>query len=695
LKLFDATNETTTRRTQDDNRTISRTGVMSTTSSFFFIRILLCCLVLFPIPCMARSYDKKATLTIFDFTSWSYRAEIAGFGNPMNDQMVYHATLMTPPTNYSQLCQVPDSLTEEALRQQQQEEATENNSTENNSTNQPTTNTTTTTSPTPWEFEGPVGLLVSLGGCDVMTKALVALDLHKRVTKDLKYIVFYNNDPNDPDNIATLSLSSSSSKLTSSSNSSHHQHHVRDMDWENGYLENITETLNGQERNDVLGMVFVSVSTGTGTAILGRMYRLAAATGSRPEFQNPNRNDDHEYRQWHLPMVLEKVAESIRPGSGPVFNNDGGGRYPHSYGGEANGSFYWFRFVLFALLIVSPCLRAAYLWWVGGGRIQFRRDVETGRIIGLQYIPPMSNWFGIHHHNIQDGETIHNTLSLEQVMALPEIFYQAPPETEPSKKLASGVNKCSCAVENADKGAMNDHEKNMIDQASDNDDVMSITKHNNSNDKRHDDGDDDARSERTNEVESLDETVANSGSISDNGDVVIIRVSSGEDNIESEDYKGAIETKEDNPLHLSSAEMETVANVDSLEISDCDSCAFGVSPSAKSKSEGVPDEEQPAEGSSSSRQPMGPYTTTTCTTCSICIDEFEVDERLRLLPRCGHAFHTECILPWLTERQGCCPLCKTSVMETDDDEGTEAGDGVEEGNGQRNSDVLNHNNAPL
>ena len=48
--------------------------------------------------------------------------------------------------------------------------------------------------------------------------------------------------------------------------------------------------------------------------------------------------------------------------------------------------------------------------------------------------------------------------------------------------------------------------------------------------------------------------------------------------------------------------------------------------------------------------------------CSICLDEFEEGEKLRLLPRCNHAFHTDCILPWLTERQGCCPMCKTPVL---------------------------------
>ena len=58
---------------------------------------------------------------------------------------------------------------------------------------------------------------------------------------------------------------------------------------------------------------------------------------------------------------------------------------------------------------------------------------------------------------------------------------------------------------------------------------------------------------------------------------------------------------------------------------------------------------------------------TTSTACAICIDEFETGERLTLLPRCKHAFHRECIHAWLIERQGCCPLCKTDVLEPDPD----------------------------
>ena len=56
------------------------------------------------------------------------------------------------------------------------------------------------------------------------------------------------------------------------------------------------------------------------------------------------------------------------------------------------------------------------------------------------------------------------------------------------------------------------------------------------------------------------------------------------------------------------------------------------------------------------------HNTTTCTACSICIDDFVAGESLVLLPRCRHAFHRDCIHPWLTERQGCCPLCKTDVL---------------------------------
>ena len=49
-------------------------------------------------------------------------------------------------------------------------------------------------------------------------------------------------------------------------------------------------------------------------------------------------------------------------------------------------------------------------------------------------------------------------------------------------------------------------------------------------------------------------------------------------------------------------------------------------------------------------------------TCSICIENYQCKERVRALP-CGHIFHTDCIVPWLTQRSSCCPICKEPVRK--------------------------------
>ncbi|GMN61557.1 hypothetical protein TIFTF001_030650 [Ficus carica] len=48
------------------------------------------------------------------------------------------------------------------------------------------------------------------------------------------------------------------------------------------------------------------------------------------------------------------------------------------------------------------------------------------------------------------------------------------------------------------------------------------------------------------------------------------------------------------------------------------------------------------------------------TDCSVCLSEFEENEKLRLLPKCNHAFHVPCIDTWLKSHSSC-PLCRSNI----------------------------------
>ncbi|KAG8376045.1 hypothetical protein BUALT_Bualt09G0022800 [Buddleja alternifolia] len=50
--------------------------------------------------------------------------------------------------------------------------------------------------------------------------------------------------------------------------------------------------------------------------------------------------------------------------------------------------------------------------------------------------------------------------------------------------------------------------------------------------------------------------------------------------------------------------------------------------------------------------------------CAVCLSKFEDIEILRLLPKCKHAFHIDCIDQWL-EKHSTCPLCRQKVSLED------------------------------
>ncbi|XP_058068052.1 RING-H2 finger protein ATL43 [Magnolia sinica] len=50
--------------------------------------------------------------------------------------------------------------------------------------------------------------------------------------------------------------------------------------------------------------------------------------------------------------------------------------------------------------------------------------------------------------------------------------------------------------------------------------------------------------------------------------------------------------------------------------------------------------------------------------CAVCLNRFEPAEVLRLLPKCKHAFHVECVDTWL-DAHSTCPLCRYRVDPED------------------------------
>ncbi|XP_030443711.1 RING-H2 finger protein ATL78-like [Syzygium oleosum] len=49
--------------------------------------------------------------------------------------------------------------------------------------------------------------------------------------------------------------------------------------------------------------------------------------------------------------------------------------------------------------------------------------------------------------------------------------------------------------------------------------------------------------------------------------------------------------------------------------------------------------------------------------CIICLSEFATNDRVRILPKCHHRFHVQCIDKWLNSHSSC-PTCRHCLIET-------------------------------
>jgi RING-like zinc finger len=450
-----------------------------------------------------------------DLYGKAYPGRVADFGNQDGDRLfLENLNLLLPPFNQSHLCEYPPEAWAAAKV---------------NNSNKESDDGTINVVQGSTRDNMLAALLVSYGECHPSQKVRVAAELQRNYTRygKVTHLVIYNNNVENLDELHTL-----------------------------------TTFVNETDFQDI-NVIFVSTQSGSD------ILESIQSEESRQRIASPFLFEDgNEF--WYYAVSFREhqndAADSAfgGGGGGSNFNHNDNhygtdSSYPYQrgeyYGPPESDDFYWFRLLVFCMLVVSPCFRAGYLWYAGGGRIRLRYN-EDGRVVGLQYIPPMPYWFGPRPEGDSYAPPT-NRMTEEDVMALPVVVFNAA----------------------------------LVDQST----------------------------------------------------------SYYRDNLEQAQPQEQSQPQQQRQSELLDEDMNK------------DSASRGASPTNATDLEQAGGDAKATED-----EPAPPRQST----CSICIDDFEDGERLRMLPRCRHIFHTDCILPWLTERQGCCPLCKTEVMEQEPGEGS-------------------------
>ena len=181
----------------------------------------------------------------------------------------------------------------------------------------------------------PVALLVAVGGpCSTEDKARIMLQMQTNFSSYLKVLLLYETN----------------------------------QKYANWFISLAPDSAEPPPELDNVGIVYFPFRH------LPRMkVQLNSVRKGNPMFLQPGNE------AWSFEHSIEGFWMPIDPEDSK--QNDFNG-YEYNEGDD----YYWIRYVLFSLLILSPCFRAGYLFYSGGGRVRFRRN-EGGRIVGFQYIP--------------------------------------------------------------------------------------------------------------------------------------------------------------------------------------------------------------------------------------------------------------------------------------------------------------------
>ena len=177
-------------------------------------------------------------------------------------------------------------------------------------------------------FNQNVALFVSINRCSAETKARVAAQMAERISDKIKMIILYSTNPQE---FKFVSVKADNE-------------------------DNPPDLAN-------IGVLYIPHRYASGIDLRMRMQYQ----GDDPRF------GWESSERWHFPIEVTAFSATSRTRRGDTSGYNG-------------GDIYWFRIILFSLLIASPCCRACYLWYAGGGRLHWRRN-EQGRIVGIQYIP--------------------------------------------------------------------------------------------------------------------------------------------------------------------------------------------------------------------------------------------------------------------------------------------------------------------